>query len=328
MSFLNFTISRVAYDDAASSSDPKNTAFDVSTAKVGLHVQFPAVCTRVVDPGQITLLESTSRALNYDGTTEFQFSHPELGSDIVRMRWTGTGTAPAFRTLRALAGGATTTVSFSRASNTAVKITNTTGTAWNTAVVQIGDELFFQKTVDGEFTSPFSEVIQGQRFVIVDKGTDYLVFRDNGMVSAESDIVLGGDFDSALRVFSALGVKVGDKIKFAASANVRPDNKSYVLEVTQVSDRDIYFINPYAIDETCIPGASSFVVFERMLNFLAVQATGPIEIRLDSSAATSIPLYEYESGAAVFMGTVSSTSIYAVNNSTSPIYVTVHTCSF
>lgn len=328
MSFLNFSISRVAYDDDTAGMDPMNKAFDVSTAKVGLHVSFPAVCTRVVDPGQVMLLESTSRALAFDGTTEFSLVRPELGSDLVRMRWTGTGTAPAFRALRVIAGGSDTEVTLSRVSNTAAKIEVTAGTAWSLTTVQIGDELFFGKTVENEFTSPFSEVIQSQRFSVVDKGSDYLVFRDNGMVSADSDILLGSGFESAVRVFSAAGVKTGDKIKFAPSANLRPDNKSYVLDITQVSDRDIYFISPYAINETSIPGVNSFVVFERMLNFLAVQATGAIELRLDSSSSTSIPLYEYQSGASIFMGTVSATSIYAVNNSTLPVNVTVHTCSF
>jgi hypothetical protein len=328
MSFLNFSLSRVAYEDDVASTDPMNKAFDVSTSKVGLHVGFPAVCTRVVHPGQIMLLESTSRTLAYDGTTELAVSHPELGSDLVRMRWTGVGTAPAFRTLRVIAGGSDTQVTLSRMSNTAAKMQVTGGTVWSLSTVQIGDEVFFGKTVDGEFTSPFSEVLQGSRFSIVDKGSDYLVFRDNGIASAESDITLGVGFDSALRVFSAAGVKVGDKLKFAVGANLKPDNKSYVLEITQVSDRDVYFVNPYAVDEIAIPGADSFVAFERMLNFLAVQATGAIDLRLDSSSATSIPLYEYETGASIFMGTVSATSIYAVNNSTLPVNVTVHTCSF
>lgn len=328
MSFLNFTISRTAYMDDTASTDPLNRAFDVHTAKIGLYAQFPTVCTKVIEPGQIVLLESTSRALGYDGTSQFSFSHPELGSDVVRMRWTGTGTAPVFRTLRAIAGSTDTVVEFSRASNTAAKLTNVSGTAWNTAVVQIGDEVFFQKSVDGEFTSPFSEAIQGQKFVIVDKGTGYLVLRDNGIISAESDIALGADYSTALRVFGSTGVKIGDKIRFSPSANLRPDNKSYVLEVMQVSDRDLYFINPYGIDEVAIPGDQSFVVFERMLNFLSIDASNAIEIRLDSPSASSIPLYEFESGKAVFMATVSATSVYAVNNASHPVNVTVHTCSF
>lgn len=328
MGFLNFTFSRTAYTDSTASTDPLNTAFDVSTAKMGLYAQFPAVTTRIVDPGQIMLLESTSRSLNYDGTTQFQISHPELGSDTVRMRWTGTGTAPAFRTLRSLGGGADTVVEFSRASSTAAKITNVSGTVWTTTTIQIGDEVFFQKTVDGEATSPFSEVVQGNRFVVVDKGSDYLVLRDNGMISAESDIALGAGFAEVLRAFSSAGVKAGDKIKFATTANLRPDNKSYVLDVTQVSDRDIYFINPYAVDEIAIPGSQSFVVFERMLNFLAIEASGTIDIRLDSPSASSISLFEFEPGKAILTGTVSATSVYAVNNASHPIDVTIHTCSF
>jgi hypothetical protein len=328
MSFLNFTLSRIAYMDDTASTDPLNKAFDVHTAKIGLYAQFPTVCTKVVEPGQIVLLESTSRALTYDSTTQFSFSHPELGSDIVRMRWTGTGTAPSFRTLRAIAGGVNTQVEFSRASNTAAKLTNTSGTAWNTSSVQIGDEVFFQKSVEGEFTSPFSEVIQGQRFVIVDKGVNYIVLRDNGVISAESDIALGADYSTAMRVFSSLGVKTGDKIKFSSSAGLRPDNKSYVLEVSQVSDRDLYFINPYGIDETAVPGEQTFVVFERMLNFLSIDATGAVDIRIDSSSASNIPLYEFETGRSIFMATVSATSVYAVNNGSHPVNVTVHTCSF
>jgi hypothetical protein len=328
MSFLNFTMSRVAYDDESACSDPLNKAFDVSTAKVGLHVQFPSVTCKVVDPGQVLLLESTSRALTYDGTTQFELSHPDLGSDVVRMRWTGTGTAPAFRALRDLGGSATTTLELSRASSTAAKLRVTAGTPWTTGVVQIGDEVFIQPTVDGEFESPFSVAIQGSRFPVVDLGADYLVVRDNGAISGESGIVLGADFATALRVFSSAGVKVGDKVKFAPTANLRPDNKNYTLDVTNVTDRDLYFINPYGIDEVAIPGSNSFVVFERLLSFLAIQSSGPLSLRFDSPSASDLALAEYEAGRTIFMGTVAATSVYAVNDGTNAVNVTVHSCSF
>lgn len=325
MSYLNLAISRTAYNDPAATSNPQESLFDYKTTRSGIPVSNPAGYTRVVYPGQTTLLDTTTRNLAYDATTEFEISYPITGSETVRMRWTGVGTAPNFRVFRNTGCGANTVVDVIKPSPTSLTIKYVSGAAMNTATVQIGDDIYFQPN-DDDFTSPFNIPIQGVCFRVTDKGADYITFRDNGMGSSVSNVTLDVDYASAFRVFSNDGVQVGDKLSFSSAANLKYDNKAYIQTVSAVTDREVMFINPLALPETAIPGLNSINVFSRILSFVAIYASGPISLRFDNSVDT-IKLYEYEPGQAMFIGTIQTSSVYAVNETDMAVTVVIHTCS-
>lgn len=325
MAFLNFSFGRTAYTDEIATHAPIKKAFEFSSSEFGMPVMFPAFVSKTVYPGQTVLLDSTDRTLTIDGTTEFNISYPVIGSDIVRLRYTGTGTAPGFRTYRNIGGDATTTVNIDRTSNTSAKITNVAGTVWNLASVVIGDDIFFQKN-DDVFTSPFSENFQNVNMTIIDKGSDYLVVRDNGTMAPIAGIVLGTDYLSALRVFSNAGVKVNDTIRFSPTSAFKLDNKAYPVVVTGVTDRDLYYISPFAVAETTVGGLNCINVFERLLSFMSVESTGNIKIRLNNTE--DVQLTQYKPNKAFFAGTISASSVYAINETDTPINVVIQTATF
>jgi hypothetical protein len=326
MSYLNLAISRTAYNDPAATANPQESLFDYKTTRSGIPVSNPAGYTRVVYPGQTVLLDTTSRTLAYDGTTQFEISFPVTGSETVRMRWTGVGTAPNFRTFRNTGCGADTVVDILKPSPTSLTVKYVSGTLMNTATVQIGDDIYFQTDDDDDFTSPFNVPIQGINYKVTDKGADYITFRDNGSGSAVSNVTLGVDYASAFRVFSNDGVQIGDRMSFASNANLKYDNKAYIQTVSAVTDREVRYISPLAIPETAIPGLNTMNIFSRILSFIAIYASGPINLRFDNSVDT-IKLYEYEPGQAMFIGTIQASSVYAVNETDMPATVVIHTCS-
>jgi hypothetical protein len=326
MSFLNLSIAKVAYEDALPTVDPKERLFDYVTSDSGLRVTNPSGCKKTVGEGTVTQLATTSRTLGYDATSQFEISFPTLGSQTTRFRWTGTGLTPAFRTLRAIGGGADTTVDLVRVSPTALKISYFSGTALTLNNVVVGDDLYFQKN-DDLFTSPLQLGLLGQHYRVVDASATSVTIRDNGVGSAATGVVLGADYASVMRAFSSIGVQVGDKISFASAANLKYDNKTCSFTVTDVTDRDLYFINPYAVPEIAIPGANSFNIYDRMLSFISITATGALKLRFNSGVET-VQMYEYQPGRSMFIGTLNVYAIYAVNDTEAPIDVVVQSCSF
>jgi hypothetical protein len=326
MSFLNFTLQRGAYQDATPVTNPQQKNFDFTLTKCGLTVNSPISHTKIVTAGQTLLLESTGRTMPSLNTTEFEFSRPIASSDLIRMRYTGTGTAPGFRTKRTIGSDATTTVDITSVSSTAKLITASAGTAFNFSSVLVGDVVYLQVS-DDAFTTPFEGSSVGRHYPVVDVTSTALTVRDNGNLAEQSNVLLGADFDSAFRVFSNTGVYVGDKLKFNSAAAFKSDNKAYVVEILDVTDRDLYYVNPAALPETTVSNvAAPFLIYERLLNFVALEANGPLKVLINGSE--TIELAEYESGSAFFAGTLHATSVHAVNETGSSITVSLQACSF
>jgi len=154
-----------------------------------------------------------------------------------------------------------------------------------------------------------------------------VTFRDNGALPEVASFVLATQPLDVFRIFSQDGVKIGDKIKFNDSANVAADNKGFDFQVTKVIDNEIQFMNPYLFPEITLVGANSFVIYDRLISFVAIDAYGEIELKFDDSA-DNIKLAKYKGEKSFFAGTVSATKITAINNTDDPIDVIMHSCSF
>lgn len=328
MAFLNFYVGRMAYADAHPLQNPKQKHFDFVTAKEGLEVHSPVSLIKQVLPGQTILLDSSARTIG-SGLSSSQFSISLLSSDIGRLRWTGTGPSPVFRTLRNINYGtspATTTYTATRLSPNSVQIT-LTGTSVDLSSVVQGDELYLQSS-EGSFLSPLNPSSLNQRFVVLSVSATSVVVRDSGSISEETGIALGTSYDTVMRFFSSQGVQVGDKLRIAIGSNFNLENKQNDLEVLQVSDRDIHFYNPNLIPETVLAGVSvPFSVYDRLINFVSIEATGAIKLKLNGGSE-EIQLQEFTPGCAMFVSTMSAISIYAVNSTNYPISVSVQSCSF
>jgi hypothetical protein len=324
MAFLNLNLSRTAYNDISPTTKPQMKVFDTVNVAESTLVSFPSSCSKVIQPGQVDNLGSTSRTLNYDGTSQFVISQP-YGNDLVRFRWTGTGTAPSFRTLRSIGHDATTTVNVGRVNTGTMRIDFVAGTLPNLSSASVGDEIYFQPT-DDVFTSQF-DASYGGNWSVVDKGSDYLLFRDNGSLTVSaSNVVLGADFATAIRVYSTTGVQVGDSVAFSSFANMTLDNRG-TFSLLGVTDRDLLFINPYVIAETVIPGADSFVAYSRLLNFLSIWTNGKLKIKFNPNDSY-LTMQEYKQGECLLIMTASVHTIYTYNDTTMPIAVQIESASF
>lgn len=322
MAYLNLSVSRTAYNDAAATCKPQLKVFDMANVAESALVSMPSSCSRLLNPNQQDTLLTTARTLAYDATSQFSISRPYTAfPDVVRLRSTA-GTLPNFRTLRAIATDATTTINCSRINAGTMRLDFILGTMPNLSLVQVGDEIYFQPD-DLVFNNLLDNSYLGVNFSIVDKGSDYVIFRDNGVIStATSNLALGSDFDSVLRIFSGTGAQIGDKVEFMSGMTL--DNRG-TYDVIGVTDRDILFLNPYQLDETVV--AISMVIYSRMLNFICVTANAPVKVKFNAND-TWLTLQEYKVGECLLLLTASVHTIFAMNDSANQVTLTVESASY
>lgn len=323
-SFLNLELNRTAYLASVPSQNPSQKVFEFSSGTVGLPVQDPICATKTIYSDSTVEIANTTRTVLIDDETEIAVQRVFPTENLVRLRWNGIGAHPGFRTYRATGHDDTTMVSFVRSSPSSMKLEVVSGKAMDFSSVILGDEVYMQAT-DATFTSPFLSNNTGRSFKIIDKSANYIIFRDDGIGYEQYSVLLGSDYDSALRIFSSSGVKTGDMVDFTESCGFKPSNKEHRLLITGVTDREISFNNPYAIEEVAIPGADTVRVFDKLINLIVIESSGPIDVSFDDGEFFSVS--EYQPGQAFFAGSVAASKISLRNSLENAINVVFQAAS-
>jgi hypothetical protein len=308
MPFSNINYSVLFYEDTQDVKNPLVRLPDITRSIVGVQITQDKSDRIILAPGETRDILLTTRAVTWDSTTELTIDRYISTGDNVRIKWTGTGTNPNFRTNRNIGGSATTTVSLTRLTPYVVRLTQTAGTTFSLGSVAIGDVLKFEANTD-VFASPFNVNNLGKTFLVQGKGANYIDFVDNGTASLESGILLGVDFTFALRVFSPGSVKFNDTITISGSMN--PSNIGK-FNVVDVSPDYIEISNPFAYPEIFLKGSNSLTVYEYLTGLLHLRATGPIQLKYDDE--TSWTNYDRFGGGAFVLASVSAYRIQAKNN--------------
>ena len=269
-----------------------------------------------VMPGDTANIVSNVRTLTATTTTAFAIFFPVLGSSVARMTWTGVGTAPGFRTARALGTDATTTVSITRLAPSIVRFATVTGTAFSTAAIQVGDFVRIERSTDS-FDSPFSVQNQGTTLKIVGVGVATFDVLDNGILAAETGAYFGTGYASAMKVLSAGPVKVGDVVFIDGAVSLVNAGR---YSITQVADNYVEFIAPQAYPETFVNNPISVKTYAGLIGFINVHADGPIQISIDGNTSFGLGMLTPTDG--LFFGSISAFIVQATNSTTNPIKVT------
>lgn len=318
MAFLNFNYGLLIYEDLNNSRNPDIRLPDISRNIEGVTVDFDKSERLVVYSNEIKSIATTERPAQWDATTELSFTRPVAGVDTFRITHTGTGTAPAFRSNRSIGGDATSTVDITRVTDYVARIQNTGGTAWSLVGVQVNDFIRFEKNSD-TFASPFTDNNQGREYLIQNIGADFIDFVDNGTQASESALVLGADFDKALKALSQGPVKKTDIIQLSGGG-VNPSNQGK-FEIFDVTDDYVEFVNPLGVTEVVTYGTNSIVIYEYLIGFVNIRASGPIKVRFGSQSAW-VQLDRLGSEA-IFVSSVCTHKIEAFNDRPDPVTISV-----
>lgn len=278
MPFLNLNYGLIIYEDQTD-KNPQVKLPDITKSIQGVQVDNDKSERVHLAPGEVKDVVVTMRALAWDNTTQLIVDRYIGTGDNVRLKWTGTGTAPAFRTNRNIGGAADTVVNMTRITPYVVRIQNVGGTVWTLGSVANGDTLKFEKSTDA-FTSPFNVNNLGKTFMIQAKGADYIDFVDNGTASLDTGVTLGSDFAFALRAYSPGPVKISDTLT-VSGAGINPSNTGK-FNIVDVSPDYIELVNPFGQPETFLYGTNALTVYDYLIGFLHLRASGPIGLRYDA----------------------------------------------
>lgn len=317
MAFLNLNYRFLMYEDSGDPKNPDVRIPDIHKDIQSITIEFDKSERTVVYQNEIKDIVTTQRNILSDATTEYTFERPISTEDNFRIKHTGVGTAPAFRTNRNIGGAADTQVSITRVTNYVARIQNTGGTPWNLASVQVNDIIKFDKDTDA-VTSPFSAANKGKSWIIQNIGTDFIDFVDNGSAGAEN-VTLGADFASVLKAVSSGSVRPGDLVDIDGSG-INPSNHGK-FSVKDVSDDFLEFVNPLGVEETVTLGTNTVIVFEYLIGFVHLRADAPIKIRFGNQ--TEYVQVDRIGSEAIFLGSPCTYKIQAMNDGAAPVTISI-----
>lgn len=318
MAFCNLNYQLLIYKDIPSNGKPSFRIPDITDTMNQVAMNNVKFDDPTLAPGETRTIAVTTRTIPIDNTTEFSLVRIISTQDIVRLVWTGTGTNPAFRAKRNLATDATTQISTARQGPNIIRFLSTGGTPLDSTAVQVGDILQLGKPTD-TFQSPFGAQNWGAEYQIQAKGTNYVDVIDNGNAGLDLGIVLGADFDQAFRIISQGPILKGDKVHIDGS-NINANNiKDF--EITGISSDYVEFLNPFESDQTFVNTSNLIKLYDYLVEFVYVQATGPVTLLLNQvNQEDLVPL---GNGKCLKMGTTKAWQIQAVNKNDYPIEVTI-----
>ena len=314
MATFSLTQRLLAYEDPISSNNPQQRPFDWSRQIQGIPVD-NAACEpfRIAPLQQVTLFNGT-RAIFADGTTQYSLTVLNTASNRYRLRWTGTGTAPAFRTDRgaALAGVSTT---ITPQLNQSVVVTTSAGSFFGSVVV--GDVVYIPGLSTGDPLGIFNTLNEGFWSVLGATATQLVLTRFPGAVYsavAETVAVLA---NTSFQVFSSTGVQLDDTLSLVSGFSA-PLLQNY--EIVSVTADALEFVSGITLPpiDSIIPGVGAIVIFSNAKSFVYLETDQNLGININGVGSFTVePILAGDPnkiGAFEMMGTVYS--LVATNKST------------
>ena len=297
MSKLNLNVGISSYSDGNPTNNPQLSHFKWQRNASGLLVSEPRSFETQVGPGQTSSLYSGSYALSSNNTTEFDLLLKAGTASTYQIVYK-TGPAPQFRTKRSLASDATTEISITKNANLAI-VTSTGGTSPDFIVsgVQVGDKV--------KLGSEFNSSNQGT-FSILSVTASSLTFVNENAVP-ETSIVLGSGFEDELRIFSAAGVQIGDKIEI--SGGFSPASFG-TYEITGVQDNIVELYSTTALPVESDISNVQISIYTSAKRLIYVEATKKCTLNINGSQQVDInPIPDLGYGMALITADIYSLSV-------------------
>ena len=276
----------VAFGDSGA-SNPSLRHLDWRRDISGLQVTNPRREAYDIPAGQERVIWDGTRALTVDGTTEFEVELVAGKADRYRFRHTG-GTAPGFRTDRALDLAGDSVTATVNANDTLTLVTD-----GSFAAVQAGDTLWLPST-DEIDTSPFSSTNRGFWVVLSANATTVVLERPGDFEGvSEADIAVT-DADQ-VQAFSASGVQVGETLEVLAGF-VSATQRSYTIEDVTPSYLEVQSQPPIPNETGITPGADNFLVFTSVASFVYIEADQECAVKVNGDTGTKQRLSPWLAG--------------------------------
>lgn len=277
MSTLNRTSQVVVFDDLPATNTPQRRSVDWRRALQSIPVANPQTRTIQIDAlSEVSIFDGT-RSLTLDGTTQLALTLSSLDSSRYRLAWTGTGTAPGFRTDRGLnLSGDSITLTLQ--ANGTLVVTHGAGAVFGAVVV--GDAVYIPGVLTGD-TGLFDSLNEGLWTVLSASSTTLTLARPPGVVFSGISEVVALTTDAQFLAYSASGVQVGDAIDISGGFSTST-RTSY--RVAAVTSRAVEFVStaPIAL-ETLIPGVGTVKVYSAAKKYLLIESDQALAVKCNGA---------------------------------------------
>lgn len=270
----------LVYGDQEANSNPQRRFVDWARHLSGYAVENPLIKEFVAAPGELLNIFSGTRSTSIDGTTQFNLSLNPLYSGVYRLTHNGTGTAPAFRTLRSNTVNGNQ-VQLTVNNNATLKMQSLNPVSFTASV---GDVLFIPGVSTGDVASPFNPNNEGFWTVIAVSGPTLTLVRPVGTSFVGVNETVTPITTTAWYIFSAAGVQVDDSMEISAGFSL-VTQKTYAVQT--VTHQWVEFTSTEAlpIESNVLPGATGVTFYTDAKRFIRLEADQPARIKLNGDTS-------------------------------------------
>lgn len=266
MSTLSITNRFLAYEDDGATNNPTKKAFDWSSQIQGLPIDSPACEPFRIQPlAQVQIFDGT-RILGYDALTEYSLQPLNTASNLYRLKWTGIGASPAFRTDRAVSFAPSSTITVTPQLNQSVAVTASDGAVFGSVVA--GDIVYIPGLSTGDSASIFDPLNEGVWGVLSATSSILILGRGPGAVYSSLAQTVTITDNVSFQVFSSDGVQLDDTLSLVAGFSPTLLQNYEIINITANS---LDFVSGSTLPPiaTIVPGLNSIVVFSNAKSWIA-----------------------------------------------------------
>lgn len=325
MSLLNRTSRILSYSDLQVNSNPRLRGVDWGRDFVGIPVEKDQQQKYSIDASSEIVIFNGSRTLGSDNTTELALtSLAVLDPNRYRLAWTGTGTAPAFRTDRSLtlSGG---TLTLALQPNNSLVATHSGGAVFGAV---INSDIVFIPGVSTGDAAHFNALNEGEWIVIAASATSLTLARDPDSVFSGASETTAVTANAQVQAFSPLGVQIDDTLDI--SSGFSPSTrKSFVVVAVTASRLEFMSVLPLAA-QTVAPGAMAVAVYSAAKRYCYIESDQNVALKFNGATDDGNRLEPIQAGDPQLVGVAekwgTAFSLSIKNRSTSRAAVLVVTC--
>lgn len=279
MSIYNFSLCLTAFD--APGTGLQRKPIDWRRSLLGINCLSPQSPTYRIPPSTTQAIFSGVRSTSFDDDTQLTLTLSPLASNRYRFTWTA-GTAPVFRTDRALTpNGHVLTVALA-ANGT---ITVTSGTSGEFTSVQVGDSIWVPGLTTGDSSNVFDEMNVGLWVVLGKTGSTVLnLSRPTGtsfQAIAEAVTVTN---NAQFQAFGSTGVQVGDKVNIT-SGFATPVLQIYTIDVVNSKWFEVLATGALPVNQVGVPTTDGLQFYTSAKKFVYIEVDQEAIVRFNGDVS-------------------------------------------
>jgi hypothetical protein len=288
MATLSIVSRILAYEDSGATNNPQQRPFDWSRRLEGISVSSPESLPKKIQALDTITVFNGTRTLAHDVTSEYDVTVSPLASNRYRLKWSGVGTAPAFRTARSVTLIPTppsSTVTITPQLNQSVALTALAGSVFG--AVQDGDVVFIRGVSTGDSAGPFDPLNEGYWSVLSASASTLILCRMAGDVYSATAETVTVTAESDVQIFSATGVQVDDILRLVSGFPAALCQNYGIVSVTADA---VEFLSGTTLPSVSavVPGASNVVVFSDARSYVSLETDQNIEVSINGGTAFTV----------------------------------------